>query len=91
MSSAQASPGANSKNNKKNSVFIICIVQLIVSCIRRQLVALKKLEMFSWSAQVRTLATVEGARATHLAEAVWRNPAATVPLVIGTGVMWERA
>jgi hypothetical protein len=51
MSSAQASPGANSKNNKKNSVFIICIVQLIVSCIRRQLVALKKLEMFRWSAQ----------------------------------------
>jgi hypothetical protein len=35
-------------------------------------------------------ATVEGARAAHLAEAVWRNPAATAPLVIGTGVMWER-
>jgi hypothetical protein len=40
MSSAQASPGVNSKSNKKNSVFIISIVQLIVSCIRRQ--ALKK-------------------------------------------------
>jgi hypothetical protein len=42
-------------------------------------------------------ATVEGARATpdpaknRLAETVWRNPAATAPLVIGARVMWERA
>jgi hypothetical protein len=28
---------------------------------------------------------------SRLAEAVWRNPAAAAPLVIGARVMWERA
>jgi hypothetical protein len=31
-----------------------------------------------------------GSGENRLAEAVWRNPAAAAPLVIGTRVMWER-
>jgi hypothetical protein len=32
-----------------------------------------------------------GSGESRLAEAVWRNLAAAVPLVIGARVMWERA